>query len=128
MNTRDIIQRLLESEVTKDYLKSLNSKSSLYLHGLCGASASLQVSLSFAANQRPILVCLSNKEEAQYFKSDLENWLTGQTIHFLPSSYLKAFSSSREHAMGVQERLETLSALRKNDQRIIVTYMTYCFK
>ena len=122
MNTRDIIQRLLESEVTKDYLKSLNSKSSLYLHGLCGASASLQVSLSFAANQRPILVCLSNKEEAQYFKSDLENWLTGQTIHFLPSSYLKSFSTSREHAMGVQERLETLSALRKNDQRIIVTY------
>lgn len=122
MNTRDILLHQSSFEATQDFLGHLNGKKWLYTKGLSGSGRSLLMATVYAQNQRPLLVVAPNKEEAQYLKSDLENLLTGQPIYFLPDSFVKAYRSDREHAMHVQERIETLNALRKNPRRILVTY------
>lgn len=122
MNTKDILSKLRESEAIQELLGGVKSSKLLYLQGLAGSGGSVACAAVYAETQRPLLIVLPNKEESQYFKSDLENLLTGQPIYFLPDSFVKSFSPQREHAMNVQERIETLNALRKNNRRIVITY------
>ena len=123
MNTKEILSRVEKSEPVVELLDFLSSKQPVYVQGICGSGGALISAVTFANNQQPQLIVLPNKEEAQYFKSDLENLLAGQNIFFLPDSFIKSFQSNRENAMGVQERIETLNILRKNPRRIVVTYL-----
>lgn len=123
MNTREIVgnfSQIAPMQVLSSLLK--DSKDPIYLQGISGSGFALAIASLFASSNRPILVIATSKEEAEYIKSDLENLLAGEHIYFLPDSYLKPYALARENAMGVQERIETLNALRKNNQRIIVTY------
>ncbi len=122
MNTRDILQRQLQSEVTQDFLTHLNGTKWVYTRGLHGSGNALLVAAAYSRNERPILWVAPNKEEALFVKSDLEHLLPGQPVLFLPDSFVKTYQSDREHAMHVQERIETLNALRKNARKIVVTY------
>lgn len=122
MNTREIIELYSKTDGVQDLLGYLGGTKTVHVKGISGSGGSLITSTVFALKQRPILVCAPTKERALYLKADLESWLTGQTIHFLPDSFIKQYNPSREHALGVQERIETLSALRKNNQKVIVTY------
>ena len=94
----------------------------IHLQGLAGSGFALAAASLYASSSRPLIAILPNKDEAQYFKSDLENLLPGEPVYFLPDSFLKPYNNARENAMGVQERIETLNALRKNNQRIFVTF------
>ncbi len=123
MNTKEILSRVEKSEPVVELLDFLKSNQPVYVQGICGSGGALISAVTFANNLRPQLIVLPTKEEAQYFKSDLENLLTGQSIFFLPDSFIKSFQSNRENAMGVQERIETLNILRKNSRRIVVTYL-----
>lgn len=122
MNTREIIELYSKTDGVQDLLGYLGGTKTVHVKGISGSGGCLITSTVFALKQRPILVCAPTKERALYLKADLESWLTGQTIHFLPDSFIKQYNPSREHALGVQERIETLSALRKNNQKVIVTY------
>jgi Transcription-repair coupling factor (superfamily II helicase) len=122
MNTREILQHQLQVEGTSDFLTHLGGSKWIHTKGLYGSGISMLMAAVFTQNQRPLLVIAPSKEEALYLKSDLENLLAGQTIHFLPDSFVKTYRSEREHAMQVQERIETLNALRKNPRRIVVSY------
>ena len=122
MNTREILQHQLQVEGTNDFLTHLGGSKWIHTKGLYGSGISMLMAAVFTQNQRPLLVIAPSKEEALYLKSDLENLLAGQAIHFLPDSYVKTYRSEREHAMQVQERIETLNALRKNPRRIVVSY------
>ena len=122
MNTREIIEHYAKTDGIQDLLGYLGGTKTVHVKGVSGSGSNLISSVVFAQTQRPILFCAPNKERAQYIKADLESFLTGQTIYFLPDSFLKVFNHNRENAMGVQERIETLSALRKNSNRIVVTY------
>jgi len=122
MNTKDILQQQLNTDSTKDFIEHLQNPKWIHVRGLCGSGVSLLVSSVYMHNQRPILLVAPNKEEALYLKSDLEHLLTGQTVNFLPDSFVKTYRYDREHALNVQERIETLNALRKNAHRIVVTF------
>jgi transcription-repair coupling factor (superfamily II helicase) len=123
MNTRDLVLRFAASEAAAELSQALSSGSrKLHLQGLCGSGAAMAVAGQFAQQASPVLVLLPSKEEAVYFKADLENLLAPQPVHFLPESYLKPYQSLRENASAVQERIETLSALRKSEHPILVTY------
>ena len=122
MNTREIIEHYAKTDGIQDLLGYLGGTKTVHVKGVSGSGSNLISSVVFAQTQRPVLFCAPNKERAQYIKADLESFLTGQTIYFLPESFLKVYNHNRENAMGVQERIETLSALRKNSNRIVVTY------
>lgn len=113
MNTREIIEHYAKTDGIQDLLGYLGGTKTIHVKGVSGSGANLISSVVFAQVQRPIVFCAPNKERAQYIKADLESFLTGQTIYFLPDSFLKVYNQNRENAMGVQERIETLSALIK---------------
>lgn len=123
MNTREIVGNF--SQIAPMQVLSSLSKDTrdpIYLQGISGSGFALVIASLFASSNRPILVIATSKQEGEYIKSDLENLLAGEHIYFLPDSYLKPYALGRENAMAVQERIETLNALRKNNKRIIVSY------
>ncbi len=123
MNTRDIIHDYCELEPFKELIHLLEkSDDTIFLQGLSGSGGALTISSLYSSCQKPMMIVLPNKEEALYMKSDLENLLIGEPIYFLPETFLKPYQFQRENAMAVQERIETLSSIRKNNKRIIVTY------
>lgn len=100
-----------------------NSKTPCYLDGVCGSGPAVILSALYARNPFPALVVLPNKEEALYFRNDLENMLAGEQVLFLPDSYLKPYKLRTENAMAGQERIEALNVLRKNNRKIVVSYL-----
>lgn len=122
MNTRDILQLQQATEATKDFIVHLKDSKWIHARGLSGSGHAVLIASVFAASNRPLLFIAPNKEEALYLKTDLEHLLTGQTVYLLPDSFVKTYRADREHAMNVQERIETLNALRKNPKRIVVSY------
>ena len=89
MNTREILQHQLQVEGTNDFLTHLGGSKWIHTKGLYGSGISMLMAAVFTQNQRPLLVIAPSKEEALYIKSDLENLLAGQAIHFLPDSFVK---------------------------------------
>ena len=128
MNTREILQRFVATHPMQELLSNVGEISSsqnplpIHLQGYAGSGAAVAIAGLYFSTSKPILAVLPSKEMAQYFKSDLENLLVGEPIYFLPDSFLKPFQSNRENAMQVQERIEALNAIRKNNKRILVTY------
>jgi transcription-repair coupling factor (superfamily II helicase) len=123
MNTREILGAFAQIQPMQALAAAAeHAAAPIHLQGLAGSGFALATASLYASSSRPIVAILHNKEEAQYFKSDLENLLVGETIYFLPDSFLKPYNLARENAMGVQERIETLNALRRNNKRIFVTY------
>jgi len=122
MNTRELLNKVTTLEPLDEIVANLLSNNKVYLQGLSGSGGALVAAALFVRTGRPMLVLLPNKEEALYFKSDLENFLSGEHIYFLPESFMKPFQQHRENAMAVQERIETLNGLRKNNRRILVSY------
>lgn len=123
MNTREILHQYCELEPFKELIHFVEENNeTIFLQGLSGSGGALTISALYFSCQKPILIVLPNKDEALYMKSDLENLLIGEPIYFIPETFLKPFQYQRENAMAVQERIETLSSIRKNNKRIIVTY------
>ncbi|MBL7810974.1 MAG: transcription-repair coupling factor [Bacteroidetes bacterium] len=124
MNTRDILHRFGQTEPVRQLQQLLLSSDSntVYLEGICGSGPAMILSSLFLQEGCPALVILPDKEEALHFKTDLENMLPGEHILFLPDSCLKPYKMATENAMSVQERIETLNALRKKNRRLIVSY------
>jgi transcription-repair coupling factor (superfamily II helicase) len=123
MNTREILGAFAQIQPMQTLAAAAeHAAAPIHLQGLAGSGFALAAASLYASTSRPIIAILPNKDEAQYFKSDLENLLVGESVYFLPDSFLKPYNLSRENAMGVQERIETLNALRKNPKRVFVTY------
>jgi transcription-repair coupling factor (superfamily II helicase) len=102
--------------------EQLPHESALYLEGVSGAGPALILASLLNRQRNPVLVILEQKEEALYFKNDLEHLLPGETVLFLPESAMRPFKPAQVHAGSVQERAETISLLRKKRSRILVTY------
>ncbi|NDF59519.1 MAG: transcription-repair coupling factor [Crocinitomicaceae bacterium] len=94
----------------------------IYLEGVSGSGQALILASLFSAISKPLLLIMPDREQAGYIQSDLEHLLPGENILFLPDSCLKPYKLGTEHAISAQERIETITALRKNNRRIVVTY------
>jgi len=125
VNTREILQRYAQVPGVEQVKKALEAKnkSQIFLDGVTGSGPAVILSSAYADGAFPALVILPSKEDALYFKNDLENLLQGEHILFLPDSFLKPYKLQTENALAVQERIEALNSLRRNNQRILVSYL-----
>jgi transcription-repair coupling factor (superfamily II helicase) len=125
VNTRDILQRYagVPGVVELTEVLAVQDKPQCYLDGVCGSGPAVILSSLYAKGPFPALAVLPNKEEALYFKTDLENLLPGEPIIFLPDSFLKPYHLETENALAVQERIEAINSLRRNNNRIVVSYL-----
>ena len=123
MNTRDILRHFGQTAPMQELETALAAAGDhIYLEGVSGSGQALILASVFAANPKPLLVIMPDREQAGYIQSDLEHLLPGENILFLPDSCLKPYKLGTEHAISAQERIETISALRKNNRRILITY------
>lgn len=122
MNTGEILQRFGDSTPFQSVLRNLQSGKNIDLKGVCGSSPAFVAACVYLAEKKPLVVILPNRETALYFKNDLENLLAGEQILFLPHSFAKSFQIHTENALQIQERIECINLLRKNNQKIIVSY------
>lgn len=108
----------------KELKQALGGREShIYLEGVSGSGPAVILASHYLQDPGPVLCILPNREEAQYFKSDLENLLPGEHLLFLPDACLKPYRLETENAMAAQERIETITSLRKNNRRIVVSYI-----
>ena len=123
LNTRDILRQFGQIGPMLELETALKGqKQPIFLEGVSGSGPAVILSAHFSKHPGPTLVVLPDKEEANYFKADLEALLPGEHILFLPDSCLKPYKLSTENAIAAQERIETITSLRKNNQRILVSY------
>jgi len=102
--------------------ENLSRNHGIFLQGVSGAGPAVILSALQTQHAFPVLAILENKDEALYFKNDLEHLLPGVSVLFLPESGIRPFRPEQVHAGAVQERAETMSLLRKKRSRILVTY------
>lgn len=123
MNTREILHRYSKIPGVQQLFSNLEDKndSQNYLDGICGSGPAVILASLYSIRSYPALVVLPAKEEALYFKNDLENLLPGEHILYLPESWIKPYKLGTENALAAQERIESLNSLRKNNSRIVVT-------
>jgi len=124
LNIHEILDRLAQNESTKELLRTIENSSSknIFINGVVASGPAFIASSIFVKLQRPILAILPNAEEALSFKTDIENILAGETVNWIPDSFVKPLKISNSHAHKVQERIEALNVLGKNKTRIHVSY------
>jgi transcription-repair coupling factor (superfamily II helicase) len=95
----------------------------IHLRGLVGSSAAMWVISVFEKYQTMMVVVLDDREEASYFRDDLENLMDAEVLLF-PSSFKKGFNFYGHDSDAILRRAETLNKISKNPSkgRIIVTW------
>lgn len=93
------------------------------MEGVCASGPAVVLSALSLKHDFPVLWIAKNKEDALYVKSDLENLIPSEHILYLPESTLKPYNFETENALAIQERIECISALRKSNRRIVVSYV-----
>ena len=101
----------------------------IYLKGLTGSALSFQVSESFKACEKPLLLILNDKEEAAYYLNDLEQLLDTETVHFYPGSYRRPYDIEATDNANILLRAEVLSRINsRRKPALIVTYPDALFE
>lgn len=103
-------------------LNALNTKHSLGLRNSLGSSTSLLMAGCAQFLEGSHLVVLSNREEALYYYTDLVNLLGEGKVLFLPSSYNKGITDTKEDGHWVKQRTETISKLKREKNHLVITY------
>ena len=124
MNIHEILDKLAQNKGTQELLKTLQTSSAknIFMEGVVASGPAFLASSIFSKLQKPILAILPNAEEALSFKTDIENILAGESINWIPDSFIKPLKISNTHAHKIQERIEALNILGKSKARIHVTY------
>lgn len=133
MTIQDLRAKFRNKEIAQiiSFLQKSNSSSALKINGLSGSALSL---LASEITQTPLstqLFVLSNRERAAFFYNDLEKLLDdhnvplpNKKVHYLPSSYKRAHTSSEIDKSNVKLRSEIINKISNhpNCPYIIVTY------
>jgi transcription-repair coupling factor (superfamily II helicase) len=124
LNIHDILQRIARNKSTQELLDALATSRSkkIFMEGVVSSGPAFIAAAVFAQLQKPMLAIMPNAEEALTFKTDIENILAGETVNWIPDSFVKALKISQTHAHKVQERIEALNILGKGKARIHVSY------
>lgn len=105
----------------KSNIDKLGDNQNIYLKNLIGSSASLYLSNIINNLSNVHFIILPDKEEAAYFHNDM-SLFTNQKLYFFPTSYKRSIVYGQEDSANILLRAETLQALSRNEDCIIVTY------
>ncbi len=106
-------------------LKSTKNHPHLQVKGLLGSLDTVLAAATYLINpSQTHLYVLSDREEAAYFLSDLQNLLGDDAAELFPMSYKKAYQYEEIDNANVLMRAEVLSKLNNNkgDGMLIVSY------
>ncbi len=124
VNIKDILNNYKEDARVEELAKALsNPKGRIHLKGLIGSQDAFIATASYFLNHRNSVFVLPDREEANYFLSDLEN-LTEKDVLLFPSSYRKSADFTQVDSANVLLRAEVLNELNHASEygRLIVSY------
>lgn len=124
MNIRDILSLYKEDERIKALAGALRDpRARIHLKGLVGSSDAVVVLALYFLRHQNMLFVLPDREEAAYFRSDLENIIDKEILLF-PSSFRKSFDFTQTDSANMLLRAETLSVLNQDSEygKLVVTY------
>jgi transcription-repair coupling factor (superfamily II helicase) len=112
-------------QMIAERLKSTKTHPHLQVKGLLGSLDTILAAATYLINpSQTNLYVLSDREEAAYFLSDLQNLLGDDAAELFPMSYKKAYQYEEIDNANVLMRAEVLSKLNNNkgDGMLIVSY------
>ncbi len=126
MEAADFVQRYFRqgmSSLLHTYLQSPEVQS-IRLKGLRGSMDAVIASTLLELSNSSHIFILSDKEEAAYFRNDLQNLLPMKEIGLFPTSYKKPYQVEEVENANVLMRAEILNKIRldRGGQRLLVTY------
>ncbi|MFC2114006.1 transcription-repair coupling factor [Bacteroidota bacterium] len=125
MNHQDIIKRFASGKKLLEAATLLADYSQVKLHipGLKASSKAFFVAALHQHIKRNMLLILSSREEALYFRNDLENLIGENKVLFFPSPFKNDDPHFRHNSLTL-ERIDVLNTLKKTSStgRILITY------
>ena len=101
----------------------------LQLNGLRGSALSFLTAELFETLGGPVLLLLSDKEEAAYYLNDLEHLLGKERVLFYPGSYRRPYEIEQTDNANVLLRAEVLSRVSSRKKpALIVSYPEALFE
>jgi transcription-repair coupling factor (superfamily II helicase) len=98
------------------------SNESLFLSGLSGSTVGLSLSVLFEETGRNFILVHDDAEQAGYLYHDMVQLLGSEKVYYYPASFKRALKYGRNDPGNTILRTEALSALRQDEQIIVVTY------
>ncbi len=118
---KDLLEKYNDDPRVKAINDQLLNKKSLQLKGIAGSFGSLLVAAVGQATKSTHLIVLHDRDEANYFVSDLSNFLESGYI-LLPSSYKKPYQYEEVENANILQRAEVLNKINEKENLMIITY------
>lgn len=127
MKPKDFLKLYKEDIISSSIAEILKSNSGVRIHlkGLSGSLDAVLGAMVYAKNpHQSNLFILQDREEAAYFRNDLENLLQNKGVLIFPASYKKPYEFEEIENANIILRTELISKLnsKKNDGVLIVSY------
>lgn len=124
MNITTITDKYIHSpelvQLTSTIKQSANKK--IHLKGLSGSSPAVVLASLHTQANSPLLITLSDREEAAYFFDDISVLLPNSEVLFFPSSFRRLARHGKISNENIVQRTEALNKIQKNTHLIVVTY------
>ncbi len=132
MNAKEILSLYGNQPTVQEWLSKLNNTppgKSLGLTGVSGSFISVLSALSYENDGHPLLLVLTDKEEAAYILNDLEKLVKDRDVLFYPGSYRRPYEVDGTNNANVLLRAEVLNRIsNRRKSPIMVSYAEALFE
>ncbi|MCC6722722.1 MAG: transcription-repair coupling factor [Bacteroidia bacterium] len=123
MNVKHVFEHFCSSSKLPLLLDKLRLSEIINIKNVNGSGLAFIVAGVYNLKNIPLFIVLPDANDAEYFKSDLENLLGENSVFLLPDSCLKPFEFDNLDTFKVQKRIEIINKISKqNKAYIIITY------
>lgn len=132
MNAKDTLSLYSDRHEVLDLLNSIRDTppgKALGLDGVPGSLLSVLSSVAYLNDDRPLLLIMTDKEEAAYVLNDLERLLGDRDVLFYPGSYRRPYEVEGTNNANVLLRAEVLNRIsNRRKAPVIVSYAEALFE
>lgn len=132
MNAKDVLSLYAEQPLVNQWLNRLRDTptgSALGLDGVPGSLISVLAATSYLNEEHPLLLVMTDKEEAAYVLNDIERLLGDKDVMFYPGSYRRPYEVEGTNNANILLRAEVLNRIsNRRKSPIIVSYADALFE
>ncbi|GGH76931.1 transcription-repair coupling factor [Phaeocystidibacter marisrubri] len=132
MNAKELLSLYAEQPLVQKWISKIQDTPSgvaLGLDGVPGSFLSVLTATSYLSSQTPILLILTDKEEAAYVLNDLEKLVGDKDVLFYPGSYRRPYEVDGTNNANILLRAEVLNRIsNRRKSPLIVSYADAIFE
>ena len=119
-----LLQKYKQHPYIQHFVDLISTQSQVQLKNAISSAKSFFISATYEKIEKPLVLTLSDKEEAAYLFNDLQVILPEHKLFFFPATvrHLSHNSGIKTDKAAIMMRTETMTKIRKITNPIIVTY------